>query len=1420
MSFRSRIRACALCALLTVSATPQFSAASSWFTLDKTDGDTEELQALTTYKLVYNDITLGELDTQTYVGGVMLPMTDLSRILKFKIEINEPEGTANGRMNGRPFAIDLGKHIIVADNVERSFSDEQARFINGTLYIDTTLLGNMLPVAFNTDLSTLTVTLHPESSFGIFAKLDQTEDEDAAPPLSKEVAEPAPPQPKAPPTPPAPAIAATPQKSEIAKTLPTPSSAPKAIPAPTPPAPKSAPTPAPTAIKPAEPVTLPAPTTPKEEVKPAPAAPPVASEPAPAPAPLLQGDDVVEGTVMPLPKQAVPPVKVTPPGTPEPAPAMPTVVQKESPSGAQENANTEDIAKDAAADAKPVPPRRKSNVYETAALKDSPLEAIPEAPINDETLLILTPKIRSFSYPEYVEGYRHPHGVYLPLGTLAKVLEFPIVVDPVKGTASGWFIREKNTFALDAQTRKATVKKETIEFPEGMTKTTDFDILVDAALLSRMLPLDITVNFSQMALVVNPREQLPLEARIKREKVWKNLKARATANAPDYPVKETPYVPYSVPMADLTLSQGYDTRRKVDKSFTNYNLLASAGLGYMDTNLFVAGNTAAEDIQVLRFKAGRRDRDGKVLGDTVPITDLNIGDINSYAIPLVASTSLGRGVAFTNRDLRRGGQFDVTNFVGDAKPDWEIELYQNSALIDFQVVGTNGRYEFLNVPVYYGNNEYRLVFYGPQGETYEQVTTRYIGDSMLKPGEVDYTFSLDDKSSSLFNLGDAIGDADERGMRAVTEAEVGLTENLTGSVGLAHLPVETGDSNYLSLGLRSNIKGVFLGTNLAYDETNSGYAARVTGITRQAGINLRADQRYYSDFLSEESVAFITRPANTLLSLDPFGDNDPNNPNNLPLEYRLQSRSEFDANTTLPAGPASITTGLNLLREEFENGDTDYTLSHRVSTSLRGLNIGNTLAFHNYEARTPLGESIDGNLSFRGKFWDYLLRVGLQYGVQPETELEVINATLQKNIAPDIRGTLRLRHVIGDLTDRTEVGAILNWDFDTFSLSPRMQVDNNGDVFAGLTLVVSMGHEPRENRVVTSRRSLAGGGAVSAVAFLDDNVNGIRDENEQTLPGVIFRGARASTTNEQGVAFIDSVGADLPVPLRIDTSTLEDPLWVATPEAYNVIPHAGTVTQVDFPVIRASEIEGETYLNTNEGQIPYPSLNIELLDAKNNVVRTLRSEYDGYFYISNVIPGDYTLRVAPKELEGKDLAANTIPLHITSQSQTLSGQAIVVHRTGESALLKNTAQTEAETKNADASEETFLAEEKKPLPAQEKAVDSKTTATEPVAPASATPPPTSPVVPIAQANIEKTAVGEPARNTERFVQLGLFKQKANADKTLESLAGRVPPGEIVTEGEGEARRYRVRVGPFADLKAAQAARDELKKQGFKDAYIP
>ena len=311
---------------------------------------------------------------------------------------------------------------------------------------------------------------------------------------------------------------------------------------------------------------------------------------------------------------------------------------------------------------------------------------------SDEDIIVLEPVIDNEPIGDFLEVYQIQDKIMVPLKILSDMLDFNISVSVETGKAKGWFINDKRTFFLDLNIRQAKkLDSALVSFADTQVFMADNEFYVDTELFSQLLPLDLKVILNKLVLEIIPREALPYQIRQKRLKNWERLQSyRRKEEA--YQIIDMPYAMAGGPFVDLSLAQSSSKNKLQRNSSTSYSLLATGDVGYLNSTLFASGGDV-DWLSSFRINAGKRSIDADLLG-AMNATQFYVGDINSVTVPLVAQSTLGRGVSVSNREINRSSQFESTNFIGDALPDWEIELYHNGGLIDFQVVGDNARYAF------------------------------------------------------------------------------------------------------------------------------------------------------------------------------------------------------------------------------------------------------------------------------------------------------------------------------------------------------------------------------------------------------------------------------------------------------------------------------------------------------------------------------------------------------------------------------------------------------------------------------------------------------------------------------------------------------------------------------------------------------
>ncbi len=846
-------------------------------------------------------------------------------------------------------------------------------------------------------------------------------------------------------------------------------------------------------------------------------------------------------------------------------------------------------------------------------------EATPEmAAAASLDSLVLQLNVNTLPMTEFIEALDSGKRVYLPLNELSVLLDLAIEVDPKKREARGWFLQRENAIVLtEAQ---ATIRGKIYLLTSRDVLYRDDEFYISTQKLQQWLPMDFAINRRDLVLAITAREALPFEQKQQRaerrqlfEENEAQLKTREEIENSYIPV-DNPYSAFRLPYTDFATVQGYrdgdDSKRE-----GSYSLLSRGELGYMSSQIFAAGDiaNASEELSDLRAKLGRIDPNAEQLG-ALHAREFSVGDNDSPVLPLVTRSALGRGIYISNRTLDRTDTFDTTNFIGNATPGFEAELYRNDVLVDFQTVGSNGRYEFRDVPVLFGINNFRLLLFGPQGQVEEQKFQFATGNALLKEGEFSYNFSADQKAKTVFSVSDTGLPFDAPGIRTIGQVEYGVTSGLTLTTGGARTTLADGTHDFITSGARASLFGVLASYDMAQDLKTSGRANNVSLSTSLSDYSLRSTYRVNDGGYVSEEEEILGTPTDT------YRDAGITGPLNVPIIGEL-------------------TMDLAAIERAFSNGRDENFVRNRLAKNAYGLNFTNELLYGYADI-----EQTNGTFSTRGYYGEHLLGGNFNYTIDPEKQLDSITLTDQFPVGRITTNRVQVNQfLVGE--QQVLINNTLTVDLEESQLSLITEVKDSGDYFIGIGLNFSFGIIPETGAFHVQNRSFADAGSLQARAFMDENFNQQRDDNEEYLKNITYNVGNVRYEQNKGAdGFISSLPGYDRVSASLDPASFDDPMLVSGIPGYKAEVRPGTTTLVEFPVQRASEIEGYVQRNGN-ADTPLANAVLVLVNAKGETIKRTISEFDGYYNFQGVMPGKFSVELEPAYAKKKKLALEE-PLHV------------------------------------------------------------------------------------------------------------------------------------------------------------------------------
>lgn len=839
--------------------------------------------------------------------------------------------------------------------------------------------------------------------------------------------------------------------------------------------------------------------------------------------------------------------------------------------------------------------------------EDPPTTERPEFQTDDNNFLILEAQMGNFLLTDGMAGYLNEGSLLLPLSEFSEILDLAIGVSPGTGKADGWFLNENRLFSLDIDRGTAVIDGKTRSINPLLIAVFDDDIYVDVRMLADWFPIDIKFELSNLIIRFKSREPFPIEQKLSRSSRRSKILSKKEAQESRFPKLPQPYQLISWPVSDSSMQFSFRKSDSGDTRSINQTTFMTAEVGKLSAELFLNADDQSF-IPQARLKVGRKDPNGELLGD-FEATEFAMGDVSTPSTPLVATSNLGRGVFLSNLPLDNPSEFDRITLDGELPTGWDVELYRNEVLLDFRTSRADGRYVFEDVPLLFGVNVLRIAFFGPQGQTRNDIRQIRVGPDQTKPGEFRYRFAANQQGRQLL-IGDVdttTEDGTEGKLNLLGEFSTGITRNLSFAASFTSVPLEDGTHQYVTASTRTAIGNVFGRLDVVRD-LSEGWALQIGAQTSFAGITTIAEHIRLYDFESGQ--------------YEPSSD---------PTEHETTARLE---GTVKIPGLAQIPFSFSGTHEQTRAGTTSTSLNNRLSTAISGASITNSLRWQLDKSETSKTTTVDGNFLVGGRLQDVRVRGQLSYAVTPDPDISTGSVSADWRVNTDLNASAGVTKDFSD-DGATTLSSGLNSTFDLAAVGLNFDYSTANDLNARLNLSFSSTRDPRSGKLVVRAESMADAGSISVRVFLDENYNGVFDEGDTPLEGIQFKADGSSEkpkTGKDGIAFLSGLETYRNIDIELDKGTMEDPYWVSAPEGVSVVLRPGIAAQAEFPVVTTGEIDGTVYRRNGEWANEVRDVIVQLVKADGSVAHQTESAYDGFYLLDFVRPGTYTLRVDPEQI--------------------------------------------------------------------------------------------------------------------------------------------------------------------------------------------
>lgn len=831
------------------------------------------------------------------------------------------------------------------------------------------------------------------------------------------------------------------------------------------------------------------------------------------------------------------------------------------------------------------------------------ISSIPAAPVyaagwqaNEDEALLFDVRVGQWRVGDGVRGYRTGTGVCVDFADVIMAFDLPIRLDKKSRRATGWLFEENRTFTLDRVSNivqimnksQAITAEDIYDVPEGWC--------VDSKSLERWLNVEIQTDLSNALLIVKADRKLPFELAEERKARAGKVGSVAQFDLSSLPQAKNPYKLFRTPSVDVVASLGISRDKRSGNLFdARYEIFASgevAGASF-DARLS-SDNRGVPDN--LRVRAYRTDPNAELLGP-LNATHFALGDVSTNSTPLGAQTTVGRGAFVTNRPLNRSASFDRTTFRGELPDGWDAELFRNDQLIGYVQSRGDGRYEFIDVALLYGQNRFEVILYGPQGQIRRDVKMIPVGLNSIPPRETYYWAAVQDAGRDLINLS-GVEASDYLGLRGGFGLERGLDARTSVAGSWFTTMLRGKRQNYLEASVRRAI-GPALVELAAAGNLNGGYAVRGQLLAQVGETLISGESAWLMGGYQSERY-----------------DRDLARINSLSVDHNVR------------IGRQNMPVRAEIRHSQRRDGGSRLEIGSRISFNINNINASAELEWSKdsnpFSIDPP--SRLDASLRLSGRVGGLRLRGEAQFGLTGNSGFRESKITGEWRAGEKSDWRVEVGYSADDKRARLALGHTRR--FKHFAVTGQAEAASDGSVAATLALSFSLGPNPHNGGMRVAADKLASSGQAFAIVYQDENADGIRQPDEPIQESVELTAgltAKGAPTDTNGRTIIDGLQPYEAVLIGIDASSLPDPFVQPASSGVVVTPRPGVPVLIELPLVSAGEISGNLQ---REGGKTLSGVDIELLDKIGRVVKTTRSEFDGFFLFESVPYGSYKLRVA------------------------------------------------------------------------------------------------------------------------------------------------------------------------------------------------
>lgn len=791
--------------------------------------------------------------------------------------------------------------------------------------------------------------------------------------------------------------------------------------------------------------------------------------------------------------------------------------------------------------------------------------------------------------------------VYLPLIELFRLLDISITTNINQQRFSGTLPVRNQRFEIDLNRGEANIAGRVLMLDRTEYFMGAIDLYLRVDQFERLFELPMKFSFSKLSVHMPLDKKLPGYQKLLRQKARKKLtkKKAAPSNVVIIPQKRDNF---NGGVADWVLS-------------TNPISTGGKGVQYLSTNLgavIMGGDFSLSGSvnSATGIDPGQLSyRWHYYLENNKYITQVELGKI-------FTGGSLSRGLTgfkITNKPQVRRRFFRTAEIAGRVGTDYEVELYVNGKLTDFQTTDQNGEYRF-DINQEYGSTRIQLKLYGPNGEI--RTEDKFISTpfNLIPKSTTEYTLSGGVTSNTL----------EERRSYGQASIYYGAADNFTVGVS-SDLPLSVPDEEPSTFDLEATYllkRKIILGGLFS-----PSYRAQLSfSYTRVATISVSGNYTKYSIDSWRNRARRVSSLGLTASSPFKIGNRNLGLRLSLTIDNFLYYRQ---INTNLGFNVSMYRFYLNYIGN---NRISDYGTRRNKAMSSRVLLTTNYLRWFRPQARIDYDHT-------NKRLTSYAVYLTKQVFSRGQVTLSYENNPTQNNSTISIK-------------------FFMFTDFANFT----SRFTSSGKyITLNQTQRGSIRFDHSSGSIRFDRRNGVGFGSAFLRPFIDYNYNGVYDGADQFYPGVKahIKGGRTKPSNNSGDTYYyyDGLLAYDEYLVTVDKYSIDNPTLIPMAENYKVTFVPNIVTAINVPLVKAAEINGRVQRKIGQNLVGVGGIRVHLVNISRDMETQITTFNAGDYFYLGLLPGQYRAFIDPVQLA--TYSFTTQPVSIEFEVGPIEGGAII-----------------------------------------------------------------------------------------------------------------------------------------------------------------